>query len=178
MDPPATASSPADNGPATGPGDSDRAAGTRVAIKDLLAGLAFVVFGLAFAVGAASYTVGTTLRMGPGYFPLALGALLVLLGIVIVAKGFLTPEGGAIGAIPWKATTLIVASVLFFGLTLQGLGLVPSLFVTVLLAAFAGQRPNVLVALLTAVGLTALSVLIFVVTLNLRLPLFGPWVGA
>jgi hypothetical protein len=161
-----------------GRGDNGRGVGTRVAIKDLLAALAFVGFGLAFAVVATSYQIGTTFRMGPGYFPLVLGALLVLLGVLILVKGFLTPEGGPVGALPWKATILIVASVLFFGLTLQGLGLVPSLFVTVLLTAFAGQRPNVLVALLTAIGLTALSVLIFVVALNLRLPLFGPWVGA
>lgn len=149
---------------------------TRRALKDILAGSVFVAFGLAFAVGATSYEIGTTLRMGPGYFPLVLGGLLVLLGVAIVGKGVIAGDGGAIGAIPWKAALLIAGAVLFFGLTVRGLGLVPSLFGAALLSAFAGQRPSPVVALLVAVGLTVLSVLIFVVALGLRLPLLGPWI--
>jgi hypothetical protein len=45
--------------------------------KDLLAGAVFVAFGLAFAVTSTTYEVGSPLRMGPGFFPLALGGILV-----------------------------------------------------------------------------------------------------
>ena len=45
--------------------------------KDLLAGGTFVGFGLAFAITSTTYEVGIALRMGPGYFPLVLGGLLV-----------------------------------------------------------------------------------------------------
>jgi hypothetical protein len=148
----------------------------RRALKDILAGLAFVAFGLAFAVSATAYEIGTTVRMGPGYFPVVLGGLLVLLGGVIVAKGFLDGEGGAIGAISWRALVLIVGAVLFFGLTVRGLGLVPSIFVAALLSAFASRRTGVVAAFLIAVGLTGLCVLVFVVALSLRLPLVGPWI--
>ena len=156
--------------------DSQPATDTQRAVKDILAGTAFAAFGLAFAVAATSYEIGTTLQMGPGYFPLVLGGLLVLLGILIVAKGLVAGEGGPIGAIPWKAIGLIVAAVLFFGLAVRGLGLVPSLFFTAVLAAFAGQRPGLVMPLLIAAGLTVLSALIFVVVLGLRLPLIGPWI--
>jgi hypothetical protein len=50
-------------------------------LKDILAGLTFVGFGLAFAVTATSYEIGTPLAMGPGYFPLVVGAILVGVGI-------------------------------------------------------------------------------------------------
>lgn len=146
------------------------------ALKDFLAGLAFVVFGLFFAVLAATYEVGTLVQMGPGYYPLVLGVILVVLGGFIMVKGFLAGEGGAVGAIPWKGLGLILGAVLAFGLTVRGLGLVPSIFVTSLMSAFASRRTGPMSALLIAVGLTALCVLIFVVALRLRLPLVGPWI--
>ena len=85
-------------------------------LKDILAGLVFIAFGLAFAVMATSYEIGSTLRMGPGYFPFVLGGILAILGGVIAIKGFLAGEGEAIGAIPWRAVGLIIGAVLFFGL--------------------------------------------------------------
>jgi len=147
------------------------------AMKDILAGLVFIAFGLAFAGAAASYEIGTTVRMGPGFFPLALGSLLSFLGLVVIVKGFVAGEGGLIGTVPWKATFLIAGAILFFGLTIRGLGMVPSLFVTVALAAFASDRTNLLLAAIIAAGLTTLCVLIFVVALGLRLSLIGPWLG-
>jgi len=143
--------------------------------KDLLAGGTFVGFGLAFAITSSTYEVGTALRMGPGYFPLVLGSLLVVLGILIAVKGFVAADSDDIGPIPWKALALLVAALLFFGYTIQGLGLVPALFVTVFLAGMAGHRARVIPAVVIAVCLTALSVLIFVIGLQLRLPYFGPW---
>jgi hypothetical protein len=145
-------------------------------LKDILAGLVFVTFGLAYAVIALSYEIGSTLRMGPGYFPFVLGGLLAFLGLIIVVKGLLAGEGEAVGAIPWRALALILGAVVLFGLTVRGLGLVPSVFVIALMSSFASQRTSVRVALLISVGLTILCVLVFVVTLRLRLPLVGPWI--
>ncbi|WP_242611363.1 tripartite tricarboxylate transporter TctB family protein [Blastococcus saxobsidens] len=143
--------------------------------KDLLAGAVFVCFGLAFALTAGSYDVGSALRMGPGYFPLVLGGLLVVLGIAIAVKAFVAGEGGDLGAVPWKALVLLVVALLFFGYTVRGLGLVPSLLVTVFLTALAGRNARVIPAALVAASLTALSILIFVIALQLRLPYFGFW---
>jgi putative tricarboxylic transport membrane protein len=147
----------------------------RQGLRDVLAGLAFVVFGLAFAAIALTYQIGTTLQMGPGYFPLVVGGMLAVLGAGIVAKGLIAGDGEPVGVTPWKALVLILGAVLFFGLTVRGLGLVPTLLATVILSAFAGQRTGIFTPVLIAVGLTILSVLIFVVALSLRLPLFGPW---
>lgn len=149
----------------------------RDARKDLMAGGTFVVLGLAFAITSTTYELGTPLRMGPGFFPLVLGAILVLLGVLIAVKAFTAGEGGDVGPIPWKAAGLLVAALLFFGYTVRGLGIVPTLFVTVFLAAMAGRQARVVPALVIAASLTALSVLIFVVALQLRLPYFGDWLG-
>jgi hypothetical protein len=145
-------------------------------LTDILAGLVFIAFGLAFAVMATSYQIGSTLRMGPGYFPFVLGCILAVLGGVIATKGFLAGEGEAIGAIPWRAVALIIGAVLFFGLSVRGLGLIPSVFVTALVSGFASRRTGLALGLLVTVGLTILCILVFVVALRVRVPLVGPWI--
>jgi Tripartite tricarboxylate transporter TctB family len=147
------------------------------AVTDILAGLIFVAFGLGFAITSLSYELGTPLRMGPGYFPLVLGGILVFLGLLIAGKGFVssTPAEERPGSVPWRALALIVLALLFFGLTVRGLGLVPATAVTALLTALASYRTGILTAMAVAAGLTVLCVLIFVVALQLRLPLLGPW---
>ena len=145
--------------------------------KDLGAGAVFVVFGLAFAFTSTTYDIGTPLSMGPGFFPLVLGGVLVVLGIAVAVKGFVAGEGGDIGPVPWRALVLLLGAILFFGFTVRDLGLVPALFVSVLLAALAGRSARIVPAVVIAAGLTALSVLIFVFALQLRLSLFGPWLG-
>ena len=147
------------------------------AVTDILAGLIFVAFGLAFAIASLRYELGTPLRMGPGYFPLVLGGILVFLGLLIVGKGLVSSSSdeGRLGRVPWRALFLIVAAVLFFGLTVRGLGLVPATAVTALLTALASYRTGILAAVAIAAGLTVLCVLIFVLALQLRLPLVGPW---
>ena len=144
--------------------------------RDILAGLAFVGFGVAFALLSIGYGIGTTVRMGPGYFPFFLGGALAVLGALIVGRGILAGEEGPIGVIPWRAVALILGAVVIFGLTVRGLGLIPSTFVTILMSAFASRRTGVLAAIAIAVGLTVLCYLIFVIALSLRLPLVGTWI--
>lgn len=148
------------------------------ATKEILAGLAFVALGLFFSLSVlvVPYRIGTLLEMGPGFFPLALGSLLVLLGVIVVVSGVLAAEPGVIDAVPWKAIALITAAVVFFGLTVRGLGLVPSLFGAILLATLAGPRLRLLETAVITIGLTTLSLLIFVVALGVRLRLLGPWI--
>ena len=148
----------------------------RRALKDILAGGLFIALGLAFAIGALAYDIGTPLRMGPGYVPLTLGGLLVVLGGLVVVKGFIAGEGEEIGIVDWRALLLIMASLLFFGLTVRGLGVIGALFGAALLASLARSRTTPLGAFVIAGGLTALSVVIFIVALRLRLPLVGPWI--
>lgn len=126
-------------------------------------------------MGSLSYELGTPLRMGPGYFPLLVGAILAALGLGIVLKGLVAGEVVSFGAVPWRAVGVIVLALLFFGFTVRRLGFVPTSAVTALLTTFASTRVRPLMAVAVAAGLTLASTLIFVVALQLRIPLFGPW---
>lgn len=150
----------------------------RRALADLLAGAVFIGFGLAFAVATlADYEIGTPLAMGPGFLPLLLAGMLLVLGVAIVASGLVAGREEPLGSVPWRAVVLLPLAFIVFGLTVRNLGVVPSLFLATLLAAFSSVRMSPLNALLIAAALTATSVLIFVVALQLRLSLFGPWLS-
>jgi hypothetical protein len=149
----------------------------RRSFPDVLAGGIFVVIGGAFVVGSLGYELGTPLRMGPGYFPLLVGVIVAALGLAIVLKGLVAGEVISFGAIPWRAIVAIVSALLFFGFTVEGLGFVPTSAVTALLTTLASSRVRPVRAVLVAAGLTLASTLIFVVGLQLRIPLWGPWLG-
>lgn len=148
----------------------------RRALKDILAGTIFIALGLAFALGSLAYNIGTPLRMGPGYMPLALGLLLAGLGLLVMIKGFIAGEGEEIGTVEWRAVALITAALLFFGLTVRGLGVIGALFGALLLASLARSRTPLREVAIITIGLTAFSVVVFIIALQLRLPLVGPWV--
>ena len=147
----------------------------RRSFPDVLAGAIFVVIGGAFVAGSLGYELGTPLRMGPGAFPLLVGAIVAVLGLAIVVKGLVAGELITFGPVPWRAVAVIVVAVLFFGFTVRGLGFVPTAAVTALLTTLASTRIRPLMALAVTAGLTVASTLIFVVGLQLRIPLWGPW---
>ncbi|OYQ43018.1 hypothetical protein CHU94_00815, partial [Rhodoferax sp. TH121] len=78
--------------------------------KDFFSGLMFMGVGVAFAWGATGYTLGDGARMGPGYFPLALGVLLAFLGSIITFKALVveTADGDKVGKIAWKPLFFII----------------------------------------------------------------------
>ena len=50
----------------------------------------FIVFGAFFAIQSLGLEIGTAFRMGPGYFPLVLAIVLIVLGAITVSYTHLT----------------------------------------------------------------------------------------
>jgi hypothetical protein len=139
--------------------------------KNLLAGLMFIGFGLLGLWLARDLDAGSASDMGPGYFPRAVCALLIVLGGTLAAASLF--HGGE-PAEPWalRPLLLITASALAFALLLKPLGLITTLAVTTAIAGVAGRmlRPVALVAL--AAVLIAVNVGIFVIVLKMPIPLW------
>ena len=55
-------------------------------LQDFLAGLLFLAFGVGFGWAATRHPLGSATDMGPGFFPLLMGLLLALLGVLILFK--------------------------------------------------------------------------------------------
>ena len=146
--------------------------------KDFFSGLMFSVVGIGFAVGATEYSVGQASRMGPGYFPLILGVILTVLGAIIAIKAMTAggPDGDKIGKWAWKPLGFVIAANLAFGALLGGLpsigmpsfGLILAIFALVIIASFAGEKPNMKEVIVLAAILSAGSYLAFVKLLNLQ----------
>lgn len=144
--------------------------------------------GVAFAWSASSYTLGKAARMGAGYFPLALGAVLALLGGVILYKALVveTVDGDKLRAFAWRPLVLIVAANLAFGVLLAGvpsiqlppMGLMAAVYAMTLLCCWAAADVKWLQALLLATLLAATSYLVCISVLHLGLPVWPPFVPA
>jgi Tripartite tricarboxylate transporter TctB family len=143
--------------------------------KDVLAAAIFVAIGAFFFSGALiDLRIGTALSMGPGYFPMMVGGLLMAFGAAIglLAVGS-TPS--PYGPVSWRGIILITLAPIVFGLTVRGLGLVPSIALTIGISAFASSRMKISTALMLCASLTIFCVLVFNIGLGLPLRLFGPW---
>jgi hypothetical protein len=141
---------------------------------DFAAGVLFILFGLGFGLSALDLEMGTPLRMGPGFFPMTLAVILSLLGTAIMFTSFRS-TGEAVGRYAWRGMVFILGAPVFFGLTVRGLGFVPSIFLTTLIAALAALRLRPLHALALAVAVTVFCTLVFSMALGLPFRRFGPW---
>lgn len=138
-------------------------------------GALFILFGAVFGYQSLGLEIGTAFRMGPGYFPLLLSGVLVLLGLVVLVQA-MRVAGEPVGAIAWCGMAFILPAPIFFGLTIRGLGFVPALFLTCVIAAFASHRMKPPAALVLAAAVTLFSVIVFSYALGLPFQRFGPWV--
>jgi hypothetical protein len=151
--------------------------------RDFYSGALFVVVGGGFAVWSyLGYRIGTGLRMGPGYFPFALGILLAILGAIIAIKSLMDGSTGGtrIGAVAWRPLLLIIAANLLFGVAIGGLpsiglppmGLMVGIFVVTFVASLAGDEFQFVEVFLVSGVLAALSYLAFIVVLRLQIPVW------
>ncbi len=146
--------------------------------KNFWAGVMFLCFGLFFAGFGRSYHFGTAARMGPGYFPVVLGALLALVGIVI-ALGAMSARAAAekVARFAWKPLLLVAVPSLLFGLLLPVLGLVVCIGLLVVLSSLASPEFAWRATLLNAAVLTAICVVAIVWALDLQFNLFPAFLG-
>lgn len=149
--------------------------------SDVLCGLFLLAIAIAFGWASTGYEIGTPRRMGPGFFPLMAACILGAFALAITVKGAVATRSGngetePASRVPWLPGLAIMGSVMFFGVTASGLGLVPALAVTVFVASRAGNNSWVQ-SLVHSVVLTVLCALIFQLGLGLQLPLFGPWLS-
>ena len=154
--------------------------------KDFFSGLMFMAVGVAFALGATNYTVGSAARMGPGYFPLVLGALLAILGVVITFKALVveTENGDRVGVWAWKPLFFIIAANLVFGLMLGGLptiqipamGMIAAIYALTFIASLAGEEFKLKEVAILATVLAIMSYLAFILLLKLQFPVWPTFI--
>ena len=139
--------------------------------KDFWSGVLFVAVGIFAVVAGSKYTLGTAARMGPGYFPRILGILLVVFGALLLLRS-LRLRGEAVPAWRLRPTLLVLGSVVLFGLVVEKLGMAVSTVLLIVAASAASHEFRLREAIISGALLAALAVGVFVVGLNVQLPIW------
>ena len=153
---------------------------------DFYSGLMFVGMGVAFAWGATNYNVGDAARMGPGYFPLLLGIMMALVGVVVTLKSLVieTMDGDKIGAWAWRPLFYVIAANVVFGVLLAGLrnfdlpafGLIIAIYALTFVASMAQPDWKFVRTFILASVLAVGSYLVFVLALKLQFPVWPDFI--
>jgi hypothetical protein len=145
--------------------------------NDVWAGLLFMAFGFLALFLSRSYTMGDATRMGPGYFPRALGFLLLALGAVQGLRTLHAHDTPA-PAWHWRPLTTILLGLVVFCVALKWLGLIVSGVVLVFVASKASAEFRWKEALASGAIQAAIAVALFVYGLNIPLPIWPRFIGA
>jgi len=139
--------------------------------KDFWSGVLFMALGIATIVLGSKYALGTAARMGPGYFPRILGILMVVLGAILALRGTRT-AGPPVPRFHWRSLIVVLCSVVLFGAIVRTVGVALSTVILIVTASAASHEFRPREALVVGVVLAALAVGVFVIGLQLQLPIW------
>lgn len=140
--------------------------------KDFLAGLVCVLLGGLVLVVSSDYSLGTPRRMGPGFFPMALATLMLLLGAGIMLSSLTTQAKlPALNLRPWL---VIPSAILAFALLLPRFGFAPASIAVVILAGMADREAKVVALAMLAAVLVPVVWALFALVLGVPIP-FMTW---
>ncbi len=141
--------------------------------SDFGAGLFFAAVGSGIVWHAQSYDMGSLLSMGPAFYPTILGALLIVIGMVLLVRA-VTVAGPRLEPTAWGVLALIALPVASFGWLVQRIGLVVTTLGLVIIVRLASGERRFGETLLLSIGLAVFATLVFAV--GLKLPfLIWPW---
>lgn len=144
----------------------------RIDWQDVFGGLLMIGIGAFFALYAAtSLNLGSIRRMGAGMFPLGVGLILVILGILIVLPAL--RRGGEPVRVSLWTPIVICGAVAVFAFTVRKIGVVPAIFLTVFISSLADLRLKPLLSILLSAGLSVMIWLIFTIGLGLPIAMFA-----
>lgn len=153
--------------------------------QDWWAGWMFIAVGCFFIVVAAGtpefldnmlgtklipgYQMGSSVRMGPAYFPVVLGGILAVLGLLVLIDS-LVEAGSNVAKFHFRPLIFIAISSLAFAYLLKPLGLALASIALVFISAYGGHEFKFKEVAIMSVVLVIFSVLVFVKALALPFP--------
>ena len=133
----------------------------------------FIAFGVAAMYISRNYPMGSALRMGPGYFPTWLGAIMTFIGVLVFAQSFWI-KGEGIAAWAFRPLFVLCGTIALFGVCLDEweIGFVPSLILLIMGCALAHKDVHWVEMIILSIFLTAGCVGLFIYGIGLPYKLF------
>ncbi len=144
--------------------------------KDFWSGISLIVIGGGAVFIARNYQFGSSLRMGPGYFPTILGGALVMFGVYFIIQGLRAGAEKLEGTLSLRALIILPLSLVLFGLLIDRAGFIPAMLALIIGSSTASSQFKLLEVLIFAVFMTAMCVIVFIWALGLPYELItGIW---
>jgi hypothetical protein len=138
-------------------------------LEDVIASLVTAMIGGYIVWEASGYKLGTLTNMGPGYFPIMLGSLMLFLAFVMLLTARPSSVPQPIGMDQLRGILFLAAAFIAFAFTVEAYGMLLSVFLGVFLSALGNRNTRWLHALILAVATAVVATLIFRVGLGLQI---------
>lgn len=138
----------------------------------VLAGLIFMAVGILGLFASAGLAFGNLAMMGPGFMPRTLSIAVLVVGAIVLARGFLSRKAVRVGGANMRAVCCILLAVAGFAVINTYFGYLAAATFLVVMSAVArpGRRP--IETILLVVTLCIVTTLIFIVGLGVQLRMF------
>ncbi|MET0173929.1 MAG: tripartite tricarboxylate transporter TctB family protein [Agrobacterium vaccinii] len=144
---------------------------------DMLAGGLFMVIGAGFLIPSIQLPFGTLRRIGPASFPTMVASGLIVMGIIVLIQSFKATASQEAVHFNLSKLGVIVLSIIVFGITVRGAGLLVSVALCSLTAALASRPFRPLPMAIYGLLLGTVCGLAFVTGLGMPVAIIGPWFG-
>ena len=139
--------------------------------RDVFAGLLLALIGAGAIAEGRQYGIGGLSNMGSGFFPVVLGAALVLLGGAMAVIRAPAPAGHHAASPDWRGALAIALGVVLFVLLADNVGLLPAVFCCVFVAALGTGVTTLKEAALLAAGISIFGIGLFSYVLKVPFPI-------
>jgi len=148
--------------------------------KDYYGGTLMALVGLAAVMAGLQYHTGSLSHMGPGFFPVAVGALMAFVGVLIAVSARNdepkedkpSGHGHSHAAPDVRGTVCIVLGTLAFLLFGKYGGMIPATFAIVFISALGDRNNSIKQAFLLSIAMCVIAAVVFSWALQLQLPMF------
>lgn len=137
--------------------------------RNFVRGICLVAIALFFCLGATNYHIGEIGRSGPGLFPLAVGSILLLIGVLSIIRSYFVPPVAL--NYNFKNIAIVLLSFIGFGVLSEYVNMILGIVFLVFCSTFAGTSYSVMRNIKICMGLIAVA-FAFKILLGLSLPLY------
>lgn len=132
--------------------------------RRLASGLLFLAIGALGMIYGSRYRMGSATHMGPGYFPVAVSAVIAALGLIAAATSFGRTAPRATAPVQWHFIPLVflLAGVVAFGALVEHAGLAFAIAAVVVLGCYQRLLTRPVEVLAIGAVLTVISVALFI----------------